>query len=79
MKIDGPMKEAPDVKPRRILSGKRRNDMMKESDEWLDPTYEESDDIKVMDHQGTRRTYKVLMIESLFKRGLWKVPMSKGT
>ncbi len=53
--------------------------MMKESDGWLNPTYEEIDDIEVLDHQLTRRPYKVLMIESLFTRELWKVPMSKGT
>ena len=57
----------------------RSNAMTEESDRWLNPTYEEIDDIEVLDHQSTRRPYKVLMIESLFKRELWKVPMSKGT
>ena len=53
--------------------------MMEESDGWLNPTYEEIYDIKVLDHQSTRIPYKALMIESLFKRELGKVHMSKGT
>lgn len=53
--------------------------MMKESDGWLNPAYEEIDHIKVLDRQLTRKPYKALMIESLFKRELWKIPMSKGT
>ena len=53
--------------------------MAEESDGWLNPTCEEIDDIKLLDNQSTRRPYKALMIESLGKRELWEVPMSKGT
>jgi len=53
--------------------------MTEESNRWLNPTYEEIDDIEVLDHQSTRRPYKALMTESLGKRELWEVPMIKGT
>jgi len=49
--------------------------MMEESGGWLNLTCEEIDDIKVSDHQSTRRPYKALMIESLGERELWEVPM----
>lgn len=74
--IDGPTRKVPDVKPRRILSRMTwQSKVMNVSTLHM----EKIDDIKVLDHHSTRRPYKALMIESLGKRELWKVPMSKGT